>query len=164
MPESSPKSRIRILVAFLILIAGYAIFLQYYNYNPGFNDATLADLRKENAAKIVDIAKSEYDIDLDYSPESIKKVDQILGQMHREHLEKPFSEDQVIKRSILWGSYVGEVVRSNVSCEWRATIGLPLQLDDETYLYPTDWCHQKIVDGGEENHLWTRYLFATTGN
>lgn len=105
-------------------------------------------------------AETNQHIKLDYSPESIKSVEEILGKLHGMYVQNPatISERGL---SAAYGAYIGEVIR-------RSEPGVRWERDDEMgekiypliwgtgHSYPIAWCHRRIVDGDGDN-VWVKY-------
>jgi hypothetical protein len=100
-------------------------------------------------------------ITLDYSIDSIKNVDAVLGQVHDSYVKNPDSV-QVEGVAAEYGAYVGEVIRRHEpGTYWTKdskTMGqkiYPLHRgSSETY--PIAWCAHKVINGDEDN-IWTKY-------
>ncbi len=71
------------------------------------------------ADEAVKDADSNQHVKLDYSPGSIKRVDQILGNLHDMYVKEPAS---ISERglSAAYGAYIGEVIRRSES---RCSLG-----------------------------------------
>lgn len=67
------------------------------------------------AETAVRAAKNVEKIDLDYSPESLTLVDEIIGRFHRDKL----SVESIGATLFAFGCYVGEVFIKNVGGQWR---------------------------------------------
>jgi hypothetical protein len=100
-------------------------------------------------------------ITLDYSVESIKEVDQILGRTHDSYLKNP-SSISVPGLSAEYGAYVGEVIRrNNPSAYWTRDSKVageksyPLHWNAGES-YPLAWCSRRIIDG-DEGSIWFKY-------
>lgn len=76
--------------------------------NPSEDPETEA-LMKEGAEQALEVAK-ESGVTLDFSDNSIKDVEKILAQCHRE-FKKLKSEEGFHGLSMMFGAYIGEVVR-----------------------------------------------------
>jgi len=98
---------------------------------------------------------------LDYSIDSLKQVDQILGRVHDAYVKEPSS---VSVRGIAaeYGAYVGEVIRrSQPNAYWtrdsEAAGQKSYPLHWKTHeSYPITWCAERITDG-EEHSIWLNY-------
>jgi len=103
---------------------------------------------------------------LDYSVESIKTVEQILGRVHAQWTKNP-STVSAKGLGSAYGAYVGEVIR-------RSEPGARWQRDDEAgeksypiiwgshHSYPMAWCYHRILNGDEDN-VWLKYRAIKDG-
>jgi hypothetical protein len=110
-----------------------------------------------SAGEAVDVAKN-MGIALDYSEASIKRADDALGKIRQEYLLKK-SEDGVWGLSVMFGAYVGEVIRrSDSKAFWKkdhlkigeATFPLFWGVGDDCS-FPVGWCQKRILNGEEDN-------------
>ncbi len=107
-------------------------------------------------------------VKLDYSVESIKVVDQILGSLHDQYTKDP-SKISVKGLGSAYGAYIGEVIR-------RSEPGAHRERDDELgeksypiiwgpgtgHSYPMAWCYRRILNGDEDN-VWVKYSAIKEG-
>ena len=100
-------------------------------------------------------------VTLDYSIDSLKQVDQILGRVHGAYVKDPSS---ISVRGIAaeYGAYVGEVIRrSQRNAYWTRDSQLageksyPLHWKTHES-YPITWCAERITDG-DEHSIWIKY-------
>lgn len=71
-----------------------------------------------SASEAVDVAKN-MGIILDYSESSIRRADDALEKLHQEYLRTK-SEQGVWGLSVMFGAYVGEVIRrGNATAHWK---------------------------------------------
>jgi len=117
-------------------------------------DEAIADARKYDG------------VSLDYSVDSIKSVDTILGRVHDSYARDPKSV-HVNGISIEYGAYVGEVIRRNEpGAYWTKDSALgekmyPLHWGaDEAF--PVTWCSKRIINGDEDN-IWVKYTALKEG-
>jgi hypothetical protein len=104
----------------------------------------------------------KYDgITLDYSIDSIKKVDTILGRVHDLYVKNP-SAVEVRGISLEYGAYVGEVIRRNEpgtywtkDSQVAGEKSYPLHWNS-TESYPLAWCSRRIING-DEDLIWIKY-------
>jgi hypothetical protein len=76
----------------------------------------------------VNAARKEFGIRLDYSESSLSNIDMIMENRTRGGLFDGSSTpaetlDEVWRMSLVWGSYVGEVIRLNLGGTWHARAG-----------------------------------------
>jgi hypothetical protein len=113
------------------------------------------------ASQAVADAEKQNHAHLDYSVDSIKTVDKILGQIHDAYV-KDANSVSVGGLGSAYGAYVGEVIR-------RSEPGARWDRDDpvageKSYpliwgagrSYPLGWCQKRILFGDEEN-VWVKY-------
>jgi Family of unknown function (DUF6278) len=105
---------------------------------------------------------------LDYSVESIKTVEQILGRVHAQWTKDP-SAVSAKGLGSAYGAYIGEVIR-------RSEPGAHWERDDELgeksypiiwgpsagHSYPMAWCYRRILNGDEDN-VWLKYRAIKDG-
>lgn len=110
----------------------------------------LIKLMQDSAAEAVEIAKSDMDIELDNSEDSLQLVDKVLVQYHLAHAQTAFSDEQIFTICNLFGAYVGEIFKQKIGGEWRmdesdeqapfVTLGYGVK----DYPFPSI-CYQKLV-------------------
>lgn len=100
-------------------------------------------------------------VKLDYSIDSLKQVDQILGRAHDTYLKNP-SSVSVRGMSAEYGVYVGEVIRrSEPNVYWTRDSqasgekSYPLHWNGDE-AYPLAWCAKRITNGDEDS-IWSKY-------
>ena len=122
---------------------------------------TIDDLIQWLASGAVKEAAIRDGVKLDYSPESIKSVDQILGKLHDQYVANP-SFISVRGLSAAYGAYIGEVIRkSEPNVHWERDDALgekiyPLIWNGGHHSYPMGWC-QKRIENGDEDNVWVKY-------
>ena len=117
---------------------------------------------KEQMSKLAEqIAQQEFDIRLDYSPESIKEVEYILGEIHRKY-KRTNSEEGLQGIAFEFAAYIVKVIEENFgTAEWTPnhhSMGensFPLLWRNST-LFPFSWCLKRIYDGEVEN-VWIKF-------
>jgi len=106
-------------------------------------------------------AKTYDHINLDYSADSLKQVDEILGRVHDEYVKNPSS---IHLRGLAseYGAYVGEVIRrSQPNVYWTRDSKV---MGEKAYAlhwkagesYPFTWCAERITNG-QEDSVWIKY-------
>lgn len=67
---------------------------------------------EQNAKKLVELAKDNFDIELDFSEKSLTYLDEIIGKRFKK-------EDENIGLAVLmFGSYLGETIIKNLGGKW----------------------------------------------
>jgi hypothetical protein len=114
------------------------------------------------ASEAVKDARENSHVSLDYSVDSIKQVEGILGKLHDQYSQNPGSISAKGLGSA-YGAYIGEVIRrSEPGAKWEAADAVggeksyPL-IWGAGHSYPMAWCYRRIVDGPEDN-VWIKYL------
>jgi hypothetical protein len=72
---------------------------------------------RDHAQIAVDLARAEYDADLDYSPESLEVVDSLVDSLREEGLDG----EGAAERLFVIGCYLGEVMVRRLGGAWVAT-------------------------------------------
>jgi hypothetical protein len=106
-------------------------------------------------------AQDNSHVNLDYTPDSIQKVEQILAALHDKYV-KDHSSISPNGLGSAYGAYIGEVIR-------RSEPGAKWERDDPVggeksypiiwgggHSYPMAWCYHRIVNGPEDN-VWVKY-------
>lgn len=112
------------------------------------------------AQAAVETAKSEYRKTLDYSAESINTLDELIVLLS-ESLDIDLDFE-----SRLWGSYLGEVIRSRYAGTWEMTqypggqVAVPAVEVRGSRLFPLMKIYRRLTNGEEED-LRTFYKMVT---
>jgi len=124
------------------------------------NKTDFNSLRKQLSELAVKIGKS-YDFELDYSDESIKDVEKILGIFHNDYV-KTKNEDGLVGISIEFGVYIVDTIEKNHGIgelkQKNTDFGensFPFHWK-EGLLFPVAWCYKRIYDG-ESDNVWHKY-------
>lgn len=105
---------------------------------------------------------------LDYSVDSIKTVEQILGSVHDQYVKNASS---VSPRGLgsAYGAYIGEVIRrSEPGALWERDDAMgeksyPIIWGPSAgHSYPMAWCIRRILNGDEDN-VWFKYRAIKDG-
>jgi hypothetical protein len=113
------------------------------------------------ASEAVNDASQQNHVELDYSIESIQRVDDVLGGLHKQYV-KNASSVVVNGLATTYGAYLGEVIRrSEPGAKWKRDdpVGgeksYPISWGGG-HSYPMAWCYRRIVNGSEDN-VWAKY-------
>jgi hypothetical protein len=108
------------------------------------------------ANEAVKNADKEFNVKLDYSVDSIKKVEDVLGRLH-DMYEKDKASLRVDALANMYGAYIGEVIRrSEPGVKWEkdhpvaGEKSYPLHWAARD-LFPMAWCHRRITEGDGDN-------------
>lgn len=126
-------------------------------------DAYMASL----SAQAVKRAGSSYGVTLDYSPNSVKEVEKILGTKYEMQKTHPLTEIEITDAAHLWGAYIGEVMKRTHPAHWARDSGvagkdaLPIVYEDHSgESYPCGWVYRRLKNG-EEDNVWIKFHFLT---
>ncbi len=127
--------------------------------NPSFvADPNIQKIAEAYALDAVDLAKSQFGIQLDWSDASIENVERVLVKMNASYIaETPRpTQQQVMLFAKGFGSYVGEVYRRNYGAEWGMILingqKFPgLRTKSGTNFWPWGRVVKIITDGDEDN-------------
>jgi len=156
-------SRALAVIAILVF-AGIAIY-HTQKKTPQKGEFKSADeLMQFMAGEAVKKAEKENQTKLDYSVQSIEKVETILSKLHEQYV-KDKDSIAVNDLSMAYGAYIGEVIkRSEPGVRWG--IDHPVAGDKSYPLYwkggesfPWGWCFKRIMNGPEDN-VWHKYLLV----
>jgi hypothetical protein len=151
----------KIFVSFLVCVLLIATYWLHQHRRPAAQEVKSTDVFIQSlSSEAVKDADANSQIKLDYSVDSIKNVDQILGKLHEKY-EKSQSSIPLPGLSAEYGAYVGEVIRKiepGVHWERDSKLGekiYPLMWNG-AQLYPMSWCQKRIVNG-EDDDVWMKY-------
>jgi len=153
------KKSSSIAIVFVLLVVGS---LYYDRYQKAHQFEKGGEFAQFLATEAVRDAKENNHVLLDYTPESIKTVESILGSVHDQYVKNP-SSVSAIGLGLAYGAYVGEVIRrSENGAKWErddpvaGEKSYPLHWGGRVS-FPLTWCNKRIVNGPEEN-VWNKYL------
>jgi hypothetical protein len=118
------------------------------------------------AKEAVKKASAGQKIHLDFSPDSIEFLDEMLGEIHESHLKHPLVEKELSLLSLRWGAYIGEAVKRVHPAKWQrdsARMGpgtTPLVYDSGEQAFPRSWVYKRIVDGPTDSVASKFYIFS----
>ena len=78
----------------------------------------LDNLMQQCAADAVQFASEEYQINLDFSLESLLLVDSLLSRLHEVNRQQRFSDEHMFTICNIFAAYVGQIFISVVGGEW----------------------------------------------
>jgi hypothetical protein len=107
---------------------------------------------QQSVREVVAFAKSAFKIKLDFSEKSIKEVEKILAALYESITpENKPTDNQLQSAAMLWGSYIGEVIRRNYGGEWQKTSAGMIFKITNAELYPLDKVYKRLTNGIEDN-------------
>lgn len=138
---------------------------------PAFSaDAKYQEVAQAYASDCIDFAKSHFGVDLDWSDESIKEIERILGVLHDHAIVQSPSPQEIYGFAKAFGSYIGEVFRKNHGATWgvvrlgeESMPGLQSAVGDQLF-WPWGKANNRIVNGPEDNmHYYYQVLLRECG-
>ena len=125
-------------------------------------DPKLQKAAEAAAESAVDFARAQYSAKLDWSDESIERIEEIATHLHDTLPDRLPPEDQIMGLARMLGSYVGETFRRNHGADWGIVSiqgekfpGLKAQHDGTTF-WPWGRVRNRLVNGAEDN-IWHYY-------
>ena len=114
------------------------------------------------ALDAIDIAKHNFNVELDGSEKSVQIVEEILETLHNSlEIQKP-SQEQIMMMSKIFGSYIGEVYRHHhgamwgmMECEGQSFPSLRCAFSTVCF-WPWGRVENRIIEG-DENNVWHYY-------
>jgi hypothetical protein len=129
---------------------------------PSLSDIDVNSEMRLRAEHAVEEAARHYDVTLEYNPASVEKVEEILDKIHEKHGRKPLSEPDLVKESLMWGAYIGEVIKKIRPCRWALNSraggngSLPIVFGNRDETFPVRWCFKRLTNGQEDN-VWHKF-------
>jgi hypothetical protein len=108
------------------------------------------------AAEAAKWVKKNKGVDLDYSLDSIKVVEDELGRISKE-VNKANPQPGIFGLATGYGAYIGEVFRRRDGGFWSVdhpvagTHSYPLTTKSNNTIFPVGWCWKRLTNGEEEN-------------
>jgi hypothetical protein len=129
------------------------------------NDDSVASIVEAFALDAIDVARDNFEVKLDWSEKSIKKVEDILDRLHKSLKKASPTDDSIWTFSKIFGSYIGEVYCRNHKASWGM-----VTLNDESFpglegsnkalFWPWSKVFNRIKYGDQDN-VWYYYEMIT---
>ena len=139
------------------------------------DNPTVADMMEAYSLDAVDMAKSNFGEELDFSERSVQVVERCLKQL-RDTIPKGFfgklvgrgpSSEDIETVAKMFGGYIGEVFRKHHGGEWiiDETMDvhdpvIAVQHSSGGKFFPPAKAHKRITNGQEDN-VWVYYQVLT---
>lgn len=129
---------------------------------------TIADVMQAYSEDAVELARERFKVNLDFSEDSLKQVEEILAILHNalpkgkaKLIKRGPSKEDIIQMAKIWAGYVGEVMRRRWGGEWTLESaahgeGVITLRVSGTEIYPVAKVYKRLVEGPEEN-IWHYY-------
>ncbi len=109
-----------------------------------------------------------FELNLDFTDNSIKDVEKILAEIHNEYIMTK-NDEGLNGVAIQFGFYIMETIERNHGKAWfernHKDFGensFPFYWNEMT-LFPIGWCQKRIFEGPDDN-VWAKYEIAVIEN
>jgi hypothetical protein len=125
-------------------------------------DGQIQQIAEAYAEDAIDFARNQFTLRLDWTDDSVRHVETILGKLYAEIPSAKPTDEQVFQFAKMLGSYVGEVFRKNHGAAWgTVTLGeesFPGLRADRTggEFWPWGKAYNRLKNGPEDN-VWHYY-------
>jgi hypothetical protein len=135
------------------------------------NNLELLQLMTDSANDAVAATKEEFDIDLDFSIESIAHIDHIILGFLERFQTQVLEDKAVFTLCNIYGAYIGETFRKAVGGNWLFDQTNPdapsvyIGLNDHTYAF-AGICYERLVNNSDISvkEYFDKALSANKGN
>jgi hypothetical protein len=151
----------RVLLAIVLLVLAAVMLVNRRRAMPSLLDRP-NDLMPALASEGVQRAKVEFQMTLDYTPDSVEQLETILTVMHERRAKGEMTDARMAREAMTWGAYIGEVTQRYEGGHWthREQVDgryvYPSFGNDRHTMYPVDWCGKRILNGAEDN-VWHKF-------
>jgi hypothetical protein len=134
----------------------YAAVRRQRIFQPAAFPKTMDEMMVEASDKAVARARSRYAITLDYSMDSIRNVESIMGKAYELYRAAPQLVD-ARSMAFVFGAYVGETIRrNNPACSWERSNEVGAEDFYTLYrgdraTFPMAWCMKCITEGAVDD-------------
>lgn len=109
------------------------------------------------AKEAVRRARKDFHVELDFSTDSIERLEEMLARLHEAYLKTPLTEKELAHQSLRWGAYVGEVAKRVQPGKWQRDSekmgrgAMPVVFHSANEAFPCSWVRKRIADGPDDN-------------
>ena len=130
-------------------------------------DEKIQKIAEAYALDAVDYADTAFRTKLDWTDDSVMKVESILDRLYKMKAEAHPSSEQVWQFAKMFGSYIGETYRRsrNHAAKWGMVtlggdrfVGMSPDGGDESF-WPWGRVQKRLTNGDEDN-VWDYYRYA----
>ncbi|MDP4529490.1 hypothetical protein Q3O59_10685 [Alkalimonas delamerensis] len=82
------------------------------------HDQQLKDLMVQSAADAVQYGREEFQLELDYSRNSLVQLDTLISALHQRQKTQAHAQDLLFTLCTILGAYTGEVFRRELGGDW----------------------------------------------
>lgn len=114
----------------------------------------LNQLMRDSANDAITTSKEEFNIDLDYSVDSIAQVDQIILQFLENYKEQALEDKAVFTICNIYGAYIGETFRKLAGGQWQYNIEnedaptIMLVFNEKSFAF-AGICYERLVNNSK---------------
>jgi hypothetical protein len=118
------------------------------------NNLELLQLMTDSAKDAVNTSKQEFDVELDYSEQSVSKVDDLLLSFLDRFQAQVLEDKAIFTLCNMYGAYVGETFRGIAGGNWLFDETNPqapsifLAIGEQTYAF-AGICYERLVNNSE---------------
>ncbi len=154
-------------VAGSFVVLGIMLFIteRFYGPPPAPKFRNTDEMMAYLAGEATKWVKKDRGIDLDYSLESVRVVEEELGRISK-GVDKASPQQGTFGTAMGYGAYIGEVFRRRDGGSWAVdhpTGGprsYPLTTKSNAVIFPVDWCWRRLTNGEEDNVYQKAMVFA----
>ena len=120
------------------------------------------------AAEVTKWVEKDRGIELDYSLESVKVIEEELARVSKE-VNQANPERGTFGLALGYGAYIGEVFRRRDGGTWAVnhpaggSNSYPLTTRSNVAVFPVGWCWKRLTQGEEDNVYHKALAFAQAG-
>lgn len=149
----------------VLVLASVSVLAWWMSHRRSSSKLSARDVIAEmqlRASQAVEEASSKHHVKLDFTPESVERVESILADLHDTHRRSSIDDQKLVKEALKWGGYIGEAIKRQRTSEWAvdSAVGgpgsFPIVYADEDESFPVRWCYKRIVNGAEDN-VWHKF-------
>lgn len=126
------------------------------------SDTDDLDALKEELAELAErVAREPFGVELDYSVESVERVEELLGALHTEY-QRTKNDEGLNGLALEFAAYVIKVIERNFSLGTWTRDHPDFGPDSFPYewqgseLFPYAWCQRRIFDGPGDD-VWAKF-------
>lgn len=153
-----------IIIGALLFLAAILIRVLAWKKKPSGG----GDLNAEMAALAEEAVKfaNKKGVNLDYSKDSVQRVEQILADLHQSRSKGQLPDSDLDMHAHRFGAYIGEVLRRMHGGHWArdSDVGGPDSFPihwNGGQTFPIAWCGKRIINGDEDN-VWFKFQVFTS--
>lgn len=116
------------------------------------SDSSLQSIIDDWSSHVFGLAQM-YDIELDYSENSVEKIEQLCEMIHQQIISNQnIKEENIDKVSKMIGSYLGELITKNIGGEWKLNDNKVITIRLKSFeCYPIGKVYKRLKNGDEDN-------------